>query len=84
MRLLKSCLLDEPLPRLSAIADAWDIALEVASTQEMAEALARLWTDPALRAELRQRGLAQAQRFNWQTTAHQTLMCYRALAQADH
>ncbi len=40
MRLLKSCLLDEPLPRLSAIADAWDIALEVASTQEMAEALA--------------------------------------------
>ena len=41
MRLLKSCLLDEPLPRLSAIADAWDIAPEVASTHEMAEALAR-------------------------------------------
>lgn len=41
MRLLKSCLLDEPLPRLSAIADAWDIALEAASTHEMAEALAR-------------------------------------------
>jgi len=54
------------------------------NVSEMAEALARLWTDPALRAELRQRGLAQAQRFNWQTTAHQTLMCYRALAQADH
>lgn len=40
MRLLKSCLLDEPLPRLSAIADAWDIAPEAASTREMAEALA--------------------------------------------
>lgn len=40
MRLLKSCLLDEPLPRLSAIADAWDIAPEVASTREMAEAMA--------------------------------------------
>ncbi|MGQ9815813.1 MAG: hypothetical protein ACUVR3_11810, partial [Candidatus Roseilinea sp.] len=41
MRLLKSCLLDEPLPRLSAIADAWDIALEAASTYEMADALAK-------------------------------------------
>ncbi|MCS7061690.1 MAG: helicase-associated domain-containing protein [Anaerolineae bacterium] len=40
MRLLKSCLLDEPLPKLSAIADAWDVALEAASTREMAEALA--------------------------------------------
>lgn len=40
MRLLKSCLLDEPLPRLSAIADAWDIAPEAASTREMAEAVA--------------------------------------------
>ncbi len=40
MRLLKSCLLDEPLPRLSAIADAWDISPEVASTREMAEAMA--------------------------------------------
>lgn len=50
----------------------------------LAEALARLWTDPALRDELRRRGLAQAQRFNWQTTAQQTLGCYRALAAAQH
>ena len=40
MRPLKSCLLDEPLPRLAAMADAWAIAPEVASTREMAEALA--------------------------------------------
>ncbi|HEY3341573.1 MAG TPA: hypothetical protein VGK81_06125, partial [Anaerolineae bacterium] len=40
MRTLKSCLLDEPLPRLTAIADTWDISLEAASVSEMAEALA--------------------------------------------
>ncbi len=40
MRLLKNCLADEPLPRLTAIADAWDIRLEAASAREMVEMLA--------------------------------------------
>jgi hypothetical protein len=41
MRTLKSCLLDEPLPRLTAIADTWDISLEASSIGEMAEELAK-------------------------------------------
>lgn len=41
MRILKSSLLDEPLARLNAIADTWDISLEAASVAEMAEALAK-------------------------------------------
>ncbi len=54
MRLLKSCLLDEPLPRLLAIADAWDITPEVASTREMAEALAgQMLTREAVDAAIR-------------------------------
>ena len=40
MRLLKNCLADEPLPRLTAIADAWDIRFEAASAREMIEMLA--------------------------------------------
>ena len=46
MRTLKSCLLDEPLPRLTAIADTWDIGLEAASASEMAEALAKHMLSP--------------------------------------
>src|SRR5512134_50967 len=46
MRRLKSCLIDEPLPRLTAIADTWDIGLEAASVAEMAEALAKHMLDP--------------------------------------
>ena len=45
MRTLKSCLVDEPLPRLTAIADTWDIGTEAASVEEMAEALAKHMLD---------------------------------------
>ncbi|MBX7214059.1 MAG: helicase-associated domain-containing protein [Thermoflexales bacterium] len=40
MRSLRASLLDEPLPRIMAIAEAWDVALEAASLTEMADALA--------------------------------------------
>ena len=40
MRSLRASLLDEPLPRIMAIAEAWDVALEAASPTEMADALA--------------------------------------------
>lgn len=40
MRTLRSCLLDEPLARLLAVADAWNLTAEVATVKEAADALA--------------------------------------------
>jgi alpha-1,3-rhamnosyl/mannosyltransferase len=45
----------------------------------LAAALARLWDDETLRADLRARGLAQARRFSWERTARSTLDVYRAV-----
>lgn len=52
MRDLRKCLLDEPLARLMAIADAWNIGVEASSVREAAEALAAhmLAHDAAARA----------------------------------
>ncbi len=44
----------------------------------LAAALTRLWQDDALRAELRERGLAQARQFSWERTARLTRDVYRA------
>ena len=54
MRTLKSSLIDEPLPRLTAIADTWDIGLEAASVEEMAEALAKHMLSPEAAARGRE------------------------------
>lgn len=51
MRILKSCLLDEPLPRLNAIADTWDISLEASSVGEMADELAKHMLAPDAAAQ---------------------------------
>jgi glycosyltransferase involved in cell wall biosynthesis len=48
--------------------------------QGMAEALIRLATDDAFRAELSRRALAQAARFSWERTAQETLAAYREVA----
>jgi alpha-1,3-rhamnosyl/mannosyltransferase len=45
----------------------------------LATALARLWRDETLRADLRARGLAQARQFSWERTARLTLDVYRAV-----
>lgn len=45
--------------------------------QELAEALWRLAGDPAWRAELSQRGLAQAAQFSWERSAHRILEVFR-------
>ncbi len=42
-----------------------------------AEAMARLWSDPEERADLRRRGLEQAARFSWEWAAQKTLAVYR-------
>jgi glycosyltransferase involved in cell wall biosynthesis len=46
-------------------------------TGALAEALARLIDDDALRADLRERGLTRARRFDWRETARMTLQVYR-------
>lgn len=40
MRPLRACLLDEPLPRLMAMADLWDVPIAATSAREVAGALA--------------------------------------------
>ena len=44
------------------------------------EAIARLLTDDALRAQMRERGLAHAARFSWEQAARQTADLYRRVA----
>ncbi len=45
-----------------------------------AQALQRVWTDQAYRAELRERGLRQSKKFTWLETARQTAATYRLIA----
>jgi glycosyltransferase involved in cell wall biosynthesis len=45
-------------------------------TGALSSALARLIDDPALRADLRERGLARAHTFDWRATARATLRVY--------
>lgn len=44
--------------------------------EEMAEAIAAVWRDEALRMEMGKRGLAQAARFSWARTAEETMAVY--------
>jgi glycosyltransferase involved in cell wall biosynthesis len=50
------------------------------SVTAIAEGLIRLANDPALRAELAAKGLANARRFSWEKTARQTLDVFRQAA----
>jgi glycosyltransferase involved in cell wall biosynthesis len=45
--------------------------------EALGAAIVRLLEDAGLRAELRERGLRQARRFSWRTTAERTLAVYR-------
>ena len=71
---------------LSALAEvAGDAALTVPSLDEelLAAGIARMVSDAALRATLRERGLSHVKAFTWQRCAKQTLACYeRALDEA--
>jgi glycosyltransferase involved in cell wall biosynthesis len=61
---------------------AGDAALLVDPTDEeaIADALRRILTDPALREDLRRRGLQRAGRYSWDATARATLDVYREVA----
>lgn len=53
------------------------ILVEPTDVEALAEAMEALLADDALRADLRQRALAQAARFSWRQTALETLAVYR-------
>jgi len=53
------------------------LTVDPLDTGALAEALARLIDDDALRADLRERGLTRARRFDWRETARMTLQVYR-------
>ncbi|HYP74755.1 MAG TPA: glycosyltransferase family 1 protein [Polyangiaceae bacterium] len=70
---------------LSALAEvAGDAALTLPSLDQdvLADGIARIVSDSALRVRLRERGLEHVKTFTWQRCAQQTLACYqRALAE---
>ncbi len=47
--------------------------------ESIAEAIARILSDPTLAAELRQRGLERAKTFTWERTAEKTLILYHQI-----
>lgn len=53
------------------------ILIDPESVEEIAEAIGRIAQDDGLKKELRERGLLQAQKFSWKTTALETLKVYR-------
>ena len=54
-----------------------------ASHTSLRSALERVLQDEALRAELRDKGLARAAQFSWQDTAARTLALYRRMASQE-
>jgi glycosyltransferase involved in cell wall biosynthesis len=68
------------LPEVAAEAAAF---FDPDSVEDMAQRIAQVALDPALRNELRQKGYENVKRFSWQLTAQQTLRVYQTvLAQA--
>lgn len=55
------------------------VLLDPADADAWAETIQSLLADPARRADLRERGLAQAQRFSWEENAGLTLEVYRSV-----
>jgi glycosyltransferase involved in cell wall biosynthesis len=62
---------------LPEVAGDGAILVEPTDVEALAEAMELLLNDHHLRAELRQRALAQAARFSWKQTAQETLAVYR-------
>lgn len=64
---------------LSEIAGQSALFFDPHSVDEISAALAKLWSDPSLRATLIDRGLRQAAMFSWQKTARETLEVFAEL-----
>lgn len=63
---------------LPEVAGDGALLVEPTSTEQIADGLARLWTDDALRARLAQRGIERAKAFSWERTAAETVAVYDA------
>jgi glycosyltransferase involved in cell wall biosynthesis len=58
--------------------------VEPLAAEDYAEAIGRVLTDPALRADLARRGLARAARYSWEDSARRTLAVYREVLEEGH
>ena len=76
--------LTSPLSSLPEVAGDAALYVDPGSPAELAAALRRLAAEPALRAELRERGLERAQRFSWTDTAERVLQVCRAVAEGNN
>ncbi len=61
---------------LAEVADGVALLVDPLCVDEIADALYRLHADPALRAELSERGLQRASQFTWEQSARATLDLY--------
>jgi glycosyltransferase involved in cell wall biosynthesis len=68
---------------LPEVAGGAAILVDPESVDEIADALARVLTEPGLADDLRQRGLQRAATFTWAATARATLDVYRHLTGAE-
>lgn len=66
---------------VEVVGDAGSIVAATDATA-LGDALVRITSDPALRAEMRERGLLRAQQFDWGRTATGTLAALRAAARS--
>ena len=62
-------------PHVEVCGDA-ALLVEPLAVDAMAEAIAAVLRDPALAADLRRRGLANAQRYSWRQTGRRVLRIY--------
>jgi glycosyltransferase involved in cell wall biosynthesis len=62
---------------LPEVAGGAALLVDPEDVSEIADALARVLTDPALADDLRRRGRARAATFSWAATARATLDVYR-------
>lgn len=70
------CSSTSSLPEMGGAAARYFDPLDV---EAMADAIQAVWTGPDLRADLRQRGLAQVAQFSWDRAARETLALYDRL-----
>jgi glycosyltransferase involved in cell wall biosynthesis len=62
---------------LEEIAGQAAVLVDPLDERSIAEAMRAVATDPALRASLKERGLATAARYTWERTARETAVAYR-------
>jgi len=63
---------------LPEVAGSAALLVEPTSVDEIADGLARLWTDDAMRTRLAQRGIERARQFSWERSAAETVAVYDA------